>query len=73
MAKQTKQARRGADVPLSEELLDRGIDLLEGPLNRVLERVLKSRVVLLPIGFSVMVTTKALGFVMHGPHRKERR
>ncbi len=68
-----KQAKRGADVPLSEELLDRGIGLLEGPLNRVVERVLKSRIVLLPVGLSIMLTTKVLGFVMHGTRRQERR
>jgi hypothetical protein len=37
MAKNKKQY---GDQPLPEELLDRGIAILEGPLNRVMERVL---------------------------------
>ncbi|HEY1101203.1 MAG TPA: hypothetical protein VGF99_19845 [Myxococcota bacterium] len=77
MAKATK---RGPDVPLPEELLDRSIGLLEGPLNTAVERVLKSKLVLVPLGFGVMLTTKTLGFVLHGakkarprtPPRQER-
>ena len=64
MAKATK---RGPDVPLSEELLDRSIGLLEGPLNSVIERVLKSRLVLLPVGLGVTIAAKTLGFILHGP------
>ena len=66
MAKATK---RGPDVPLPEELLDRSIGLLEGPLNSVIERVLKSRLVLLPVGLGVTVVAKTLGFILHGPRK----
>ena len=68
-----KQAKRGPDVPLPEELLDRSIGLLEGPLNSVLERVLKSRLVLLPLGIGVTLTTKTLGFMLHGPRRSPKK
>lgn len=61
------KAKRGADTPLPEELLDRSIGVLEGPLNRVLERVLRSRLVLLPIGVSVKVAFRTADFLLHGP------
>lgn len=56
--------KQSADLPLPEELLDRSIGLLEGPLNRVLERVLKSRVVLWPAGVAQAVMWKSAGFVV---------
>ena len=60
-------------------LLDRGIGVLEGPLNRVIERVWKSRLVLVPVGLTFKVTTVVLGRLIHGkkpkrqPPKKERR
>jgi hypothetical protein len=56
-----------ADLPLGEELLDRGVGLLEGPLNRVVERVLKSRVVLVPVGLSLKLTLKAASLIVPPP------
>jgi hypothetical protein len=60
--------------PLPEELLDRSIGVLEGPVNRIVERVWKSRLVLLPMGLGFKVTTVVLGRLLHGPKpKKERR
>ena len=60
--------------PLPEELLDRGIGVLEGPVNRVVERVLKSRLVLVPVGLTFKVTTVVLGRLLKGQKpKKERR
>ena len=56
-----------ADLPLAEELLDRGISVLEGPLNRVVERVLKSRLVLVPAGVSLKLALKAAALVTPPP------
>jgi hypothetical protein len=56
-----------AELPLAEELLDRGVALLEGPLNRVVERVLKSRVVLVPVGLSLKVALKTAALVVPPP------
>lgn len=61
MAKTTK-TKAATDLP--EELLDRSIGVLEGPVNAVLERVLKSRVFLWPVGLSQAIAWKALGKVM---------
>ena len=59
--------KKRADLPLGEELLDRGLGVLEGPLNRVVERVLKSRVVLVPVGLSLKVTLKAASLFVPPP------
>jgi hypothetical protein len=59
--------KKRGDLPLGEELLDRSVGLLEGPLNRVVERVLKSRVVLLPVGLSLKVTLKAARLLVPPP------
>lgn len=66
MAKKPKSG----DVPLPEELLDRGISALEGPVNRVIERVLKSRVVLFPVGLSFKITTRLLAVVVGARHNR---
>lgn len=65
-----KQKKPAADLPLPEELLDRGIGLLEGPLNGVLERVMKSRVLLWPIGLSQALLWKSAGLMMGRPWSK---
>jgi hypothetical protein len=77
--------KKRGDLPLGEELLDRSVGLLEGPLNRVVERVMKSRVVLVPVGLSLKVALKAATLVVPPPpwtpssstsktnHHKERR
>lgn len=56
-----------ADLPLNEELLDKYIGFLEGPINGVLERVLKSKIVLAPLGLSQALMWKSLGFVLGRP------
>lgn len=38
---------------LAEEALERAITLLDGPLNRALERTMKSRLVLAPLGLTL--------------------
>jgi hypothetical protein len=43
-------------VPLPEEAFDRMVDFLDGPVNRAAERLLKSKVVLWPIGLSLHLT-----------------
>jgi len=66
--------KHGAEPqPLPEELLDRGIGVLEGPVNRVLERLWKSRIVLLPIGLSVKITTKTIAVLLGRPKVERRR
>jgi hypothetical protein len=59
--------KKRADLPLAEELLDRGVALLEGPLNRVVERALKSRLVLVPVGVGLKVALKAAALVVPPP------
>lgn len=51
--------KQNADLPLTEELLDRSIGLLEGPLNRVLEKAMKSRILLYPMGLLQAVVWKS--------------
>ncbi len=55
------------DQPIPEALLDKSISLLEGPVNRVVERIWKSRVVLYPMGLSFKLTTTLLAQVMGAP------
>jgi hypothetical protein len=62
MAKKT-----AADLPLPEELLDKSIGLLEGPLNGLLERALKSRLVLFPLGLSQKLLWRSLGLLLGRP------
>ncbi len=59
MAKKT-----AADLPFPEELLDKYIGFLEGPLNGLLERALKSKIVLAPLGLSNAILWKSLGLVL---------
>jgi hypothetical protein len=53
-------------LPLPDEWLDRGLAVLEGPLNRVVERVWKSRLVVVPLGLTFKVTTVVWGRMLHG-------
>ena len=41
-------------------------------MNRVIERVLKSRLVLVPVGLTFKVTTVVLGRLVHGPESSPR-
>jgi hypothetical protein len=56
-----------ANLSLTEEWLDRGIGTLEGPLNTVVERALKSRVFLVAVGVSLKVGLKAAGLLLPPP------
>ena len=56
------KTRAAADLP--EELLDRSIGVLEGPVNAVVERVLRSRVVLWPLGLSLAIGWRAAALMM---------
>jgi hypothetical protein len=64
MSKRTTAAEPGAKgdkptEPLPEELLNKMIDVLEGPANRLAERVLSSRIVLAPVSIGLMLTFRA--------------
>lgn len=48
---------------IQEETLDKMITILEGPVNKVAEKVLSSNIVLAPISISLNVTFRALAFV----------
>lgn len=50
---------RPSSKPIAEEMLERGIRYLEGPLNRRLERILKKRWLLAPVGLSVTLSARA--------------
>lgn len=66
-----------ADLPLPEELLDKYIGFLEGPVNGVFEKLLKSKIVLAPLGLSQAIVWKSLGLVLGRtstkPSRKQER
>lgn len=49
--------------PIPDELLDRGIGLLEGPINRAAERVLGSTLVLAPLSLAMTTTMRVLAMV----------
>jgi hypothetical protein len=59
--------KKSADLAMAEELLDRSVALLEGPVNRILERALRSRIVLLPLGVSLKVALKTASLVVPPP------
>ena len=58
--KSTTDAREKPPEPLPEELLNKMIDVLEGPANRIAERVLSSRIVLAPVSLGLMVGFRAV-------------
>jgi hypothetical protein len=69
----TKKNRAPKDLP--EEAFDRMIGVLDGPLNKGLEKVMKNRVVLAPLGLSMTLSMKALAMVrrtMTGERRPDR-
>lgn len=49
--------------PIAEEALDKMIGVLEGPVNKVAERVLSSTIVLAPLALSMNVGLRALAWV----------
>lgn len=48
------------DKPLPEEALDRFARYLEGSVNRRVERLMKSRILLAPAGLLLTATSRAL-------------
>lgn len=54
--------------PLPDELLDRGIGLLEGPVNRVAERVLSSTIVLAPLSLSMTLMMRGVALLRGHSH-----
>lgn len=57
---QRQPPRPAPDKPLPEEALDRFIGAVDGPVNRVLERAMKSRVLLAPMGLAMTASFTAL-------------
>jgi hypothetical protein len=55
---------------LPEEMLDKMIGVLEGPFNKVGERVLKSRVVLLPLSLTMTLSFKLWARVLGKTDRR---
>lgn len=49
---------------IQEESLDKMIELLEGPLNKLSEKVLGSTIVLAPLSLMMTVSFRALALVM---------
>lgn len=56
--------------PLPDELLDRGIGLLEGPANRLAERLLSSTFVLAPLSITMTLTMRAAAMLRGALHRR---
>jgi hypothetical protein len=57
---------------MQEELLDKMIGVLEGPVNKLGEKVLGSKLVLAPMSISLGLAFRALAFVA-GRKKQERR
>ena len=49
--------------PIPDELLDKGIGLLEGPLNRAAERVLGSTLVLAPRALTMTTSMRVMAML----------
>ena len=54
--------------PLPDELLDRGIGLLEGPANKLAERVLSSTVVLAPLSLTMTLALRGMALLRGASH-----
>ncbi len=50
--------------PLPEEMLDKMIDLVEGPMNTAGEKILSSRLVLAPLSLGMDLTFRAMARLM---------
>ncbi|OGQ14159.1 MAG: hypothetical protein A2138_27810 [Deltaproteobacteria bacterium RBG_16_71_12] len=55
--------------PLPDELLDRGIGLLEGPANRLAERLLSSTIVLAPLSLSMTLGMRVAAKLRGAKHQ----
>lgn len=51
------------DQPLPEEAFDRFISVLDGPVNRQLEKLMSSKLFLLPLGLSMTMWSKSIAMV----------
>jgi hypothetical protein len=50
--------------PIQEEALDKMIELVEGPMNTVGEKLLSSKIVLAPLSLSLDLTFRAMARLM---------
>jgi hypothetical protein len=57
-------SKQASPTPIAEEVLDRMIGTLEGPINSAFERVLSSNLVLVPLSLSMVVGLKIYRTVM---------
>ncbi|MBI1944844.1 MAG: hypothetical protein HYS27_04065 [Deltaproteobacteria bacterium] len=57
--------------PLPDELLDRGIGLLEGPANRLAERLLSSTIVLAPLSVTMSLAMRVAALLRGASRRTE--
>jgi predicted methyltransferase MtxX (methanogen marker protein 4) len=55
---------------IQEEALDKMINLLEGPANKLAEKILSSNIVLAPLSISLNLTFRAMAFVAGRKERK---
>lgn len=55
---------------IQEETLDKMISLLEGPANKLAEKILSSNIVLAPMSISLNLTFRAMAFVAGRKERK---
>jgi len=69
MSRTKKDSASGASgekiTPLPEELFDRAIGIVEGPVNRAAERVFKSKIVLAPMGLWWTATCRSILALRH--------
>lgn len=56
---------------IQEEALDKLIGLIEGPANKVAERVLSSKILLAPMSIALNLGFRAMARVAGRPARKE--
>lgn len=53
-------------TPLPEEILDRWVNFLEGPVNRRAEKIMKSKLFLAPMGAGWTLWCRSILAVKHG-------
>ena len=57
--------------PIHDELLNKSIELLEGPVSSAAERLLSSTIVLAPLSFSLSLGLRALKLVRGAADRSK--
>ncbi len=65
----SKKNRAPKDLP--EEAFDRMIGVLDGPMNKVLEKLMKNRIVLAPLGLSMTLSMKMMAKVRRAVNGSE--